>query len=101
MKNPLIVKWFNDWFLENEEKLLQKGLKVDFAEKSEKYPEYFQSVNIDSDKKLGMAVVFDVGTCDIHSVDLETDESFAAAEFINSEDEMKNYLENFVSSLLV
>ena len=99
MKNPLIVKWFNDWFLENEEQLRQRGLTVDFAEKSEKYPEYFQSANIDSDKKLGMAIVYDVGTCDIHTVELETDESTAAVEFIRSADEMSEFLEKFVSSL--
>ena len=99
MKTPEIVKWFNDWFLENEERLKLQGLTIDFAEKSEKYPEYFQSVNVDSDKKLGMAVVFDIGTCDIHTVELEGEESTADSEFINSENEMNEYLEKFVKSL--
>lgn len=97
---PEIVKWFNEWFLNNEERLKQIGLKVTYAEKSEKYPKYFQWVEIESSNKIGQVIVYDVGTCDTTTLEKKTLKDLeASATFINSEDEMKEFLEKYVLSL--
>lgn len=100
--NPEIVKWFNEWFLSNEERLKQNGLKVTYAEKSEKYPELFQWVDIESSDKVGNVIVYDVGTCDTTILEIDTSKHLeSSATFINSQDEMEEFLEKFILSLQI
>lgn len=98
--NSEIVKWFNEWFINNEELLMQNGLTVTYAEKSEKYPKYFQWVDIESSDKVGSIIVYDAGTCDTRTLETKTLKHLeASATFINSEDEMKEFLKKYVLSL--